>query len=320
MESKFYIGFSENIDIRFHSASGGIGTSLIQYLLSLPEYGTAMTFRFNKEKCQYEPFLIYNFEDYNNCGSIYQDIDIINFVKNNIDNIQSGCIVTCMPCQVNPIRNLLNKHNIRNFIISFCCSGQTTIEGTWKYYDFMGIKKNDVVNLQYRGNGWPSGIQISLNNGDTITRNNWTYPWTIIHTSLLFRPQRCIACREDVSFKSDISLCDPWLKRYREQDKIGNTLFLVNSEDAEKYVNVMVEKKFVHISESSYEEYYQANGHNKRYKESNYMHKNYCRIIKKMNASIFYKKIFTYSPFLLNIHNKIILRFLNLLKNRNIIQ
>ena len=43
------------------------------------------------------------------------------------------------------VRQLLSKANIKNFILSYCCSGQTTIEGTWKYYELLGIKKEDVV-------------------------------------------------------------------------------------------------------------------------------------------------------------------------------
>lgn len=68
--SCYYIGHSNEEDIRFKSSSGGIGTAIIQYLLSLPEYGTSMTFVFNKEKCAYEPKLIYSFGEYNNNSSL----------------------------------------------------------------------------------------------------------------------------------------------------------------------------------------------------------------------------------------------------------
>ena len=141
---KYHIGYSTDADIRFKSASGGIGSAFIKYLLSLPDYDTAMTFVFNKEKCLYEPKLIYSFVDYNNCGSIYQDIDNVGFIKSNIERIRGGMVVTCMPCQVRAIRHLLGKREINSFIISFCCSGQTTVEGTWCYYKFLGINKKSV--------------------------------------------------------------------------------------------------------------------------------------------------------------------------------
>ena len=117
--SRYYIGHASNQKDRYRASSGGIGTAVVKYLLESGEYATAMTFRFNKDMCMYEPLLIHSFEDYNNCGSIYQDIDIISFVKSNLHDIQKGIIVTCMPCQVTALRSFLSKNNIPNFIISF---------------------------------------------------------------------------------------------------------------------------------------------------------------------------------------------------------
>ena len=178
--SDYYIGYSTEPNIRYKASSGGVGTAIIKYLLSQPDYGTSMTFVFNSDKCVYEPKLIYSFNEYNNCGSVYQDTDTIGFIKDNIEQIEGGIVVTCMPCQVRAIRSILNSHNIKNFIISLCCSGQTTKEGTWLYYKYLGISKENVAHLQYRGNGWPSGIQITLKDGSIIKKENWTYPWTTI--------------------------------------------------------------------------------------------------------------------------------------------
>ena len=112
---KYYIGYSTNTENRYRSSSGGIGSELIRYLMDR-EYGTAMTFVFNKEECRYEPKLIFDYEDYNNCGSIYQDTDTIGFIKNNVNRIKNGIVITCMPCQVKPIRSILNRNNIKHFI------------------------------------------------------------------------------------------------------------------------------------------------------------------------------------------------------------
>lgn len=228
--TQYYIGYSTDKDIRYKAASGGIGVAFQKYLMSTKRYGTSITFRFNSNDCQYEPLMIHSADDVVNCGSIYQDIDLYNFLKDNLEKIKDGIILTCSPCQVKPIRLLLNKNNINNFIISFCCSGQTTIEGTWCLYKFLGINKNSVTNIQYRGNGWPSGIQISLNNGDFVYRDNYTDPWRLIHDTAFYRPKRCFYCKFDTSYESELSIADPWLKEYLENDKIGNTLILTNTE------------------------------------------------------------------------------------------
>ena len=46
----YYIGYSTDDLIRYKASSGGIGTSIIKYLLSTSEYDTSMTFVYDKEK------------------------------------------------------------------------------------------------------------------------------------------------------------------------------------------------------------------------------------------------------------------------------
>ena len=251
----YYIGYSTNLDVRYKASSGGIGTAIMRYLLSQPGFGTGMTFVFDHVKCMYVPKLVHSAEEINVCGSIYHDIDIAAFVRNNICDIRGGMVVSCPPCQVTPIRHLLKKNNIKSFIISFCCSGQTTIEGTWKYYELLGIKKENVVNMQYRGNGWPSGIQIWLKDGKVVRKDNYTEPWVTLHQSKLYTPKRCFYCKRDTGRDADVSLADPWLESYKASDKIGNTMFLPFTEEGMKVINEMRETALIEYQSSNYDDY-----------------------------------------------------------------
>ena len=254
-KTKFYIGYSTDNNDREKVSSGGIGTTITRYLLDQHKYGTSITFAFDKKKCMYAPELIYTSNKINNCGSIYQDIDIFKFIKDNINNIKDGVIVTCLPCQVASIRKLLENQNIENFIISFSCSGQTTIEGTWCYYRLIGIKKEEIENMQYRGNGWPSGIQIWTRGGEKFFYPNYAEPWKTIHQSALFRPTRCHYCKKDTSWDADISLADPWLKSYIEKDNMGHTLFLINTQKGTNIFNDLVKQQKIKCKPSNYDEY-----------------------------------------------------------------
>lgn len=216
---KYYIGYATNLTIRKKASSGGIGTAITRYLLSLPEFETSLTFIFDKNKCMYVPKIIHSEEEINICGSIYHDIDVPRFLRENIEQIRGGVVITCAPCHVTAVRQLLSRSNHPCFIISYCCSGQTSIEGTWKYYELLGINKYDVVDMQYRGNGWPSGIQISLKDGSTIFKDNYSEPWITIHSSKLFTPRRCFYCKRDTGRNADISLADPWLEKYLNNEK-----------------------------------------------------------------------------------------------------
>lgn len=305
----YYIGYSTDGDIRYRSASGGVGTAIIKYLLDRNEYGTAMTFVFDKTVCRYEPKLIFAFADYNNCGSIYQDTDTIRFIKENLQNIRNGIIVTCMPCQVKPIRSILNSNHIKHLIISLCCSGQTTVQGTWLYYSMLGIRKEDVDCIQYRGNGWPSGIQIWLNNGEIIKKDNYTFPWTLIHQSLLFRPKRCLGCTFKTSPAADISLADPWLKEYMDNDRVGNSVVICN-ETGDNVIRQMVEARSLDLRSVDESVYVSSQLGTIQAKSKANRNKAFNRIIGRMGSEkSFYKKWATSSERRMKIHLRL-LKFL----------
>lgn len=253
--SKYYIGYITNDDIRFKASSGGVGTAITRFLLSQPEYGTSITFEFSQSECMYKPKLIYSSNEINICGSIYQDIDIAGFVRKSVHNIKNGIVLSCPPCQVAAVRQILTKANIKHFIISYCCSGQTIVEGTWKYYELVGVNKDDVVNMQYRGNGWPSGIQIWLNDGSKVYRENYSEPWKSLHQSNLYTPKRCLYCKRDTGRNADVSLADPWLDSYKKMDKIGSTMFLPFSELGKSVIAEMQQQGVIKLTESSYDDY-----------------------------------------------------------------
>lgn len=290
LDTTYYIGHTSDEEDRWKASSGGIGTAITRYLLSQPEYGTSVTFRFNQEKCMYEPVLIYKASDINVCGSIYQEIDIPRFLKDNIDHIKGGIVVSCTPCQVTPVRQILTKNGIPHFIISFCCSGQTTIEGTWKYYELLGIRKEDVVNMQYRGNGWPSGIQIWLKDGTVIRKDNYTEPWVTMHSSQLYRQKKCFYCTRDTGREADIALADPWLKEYRENDHTGNTLFLVITNLGKQILESMHQEGAIHFTPSSYNDYAIAQKPNVEKELRHKREKQLSRTILSLHKRAFYFK------------------------------
>ena len=301
----YFIGHVKDHEHRYKASSGGIGTMLQKYLLSTGQYGTSITFQFNTEKCMYEAQLIHSAEDVNVCGSIYQDINIAQFVHNHIEEITKGIVVSCPPCQVAVIRNLLNRKNIPCFIISFCCSGQTTIEGTWKYYELLGIKKEDVVNMQYRGNSWPSGIQIWFKDGSKIYHDNYTDPWKTIHTSWLYRPQRCFFCTFDTSYTADISLADPWLEEYQRYDKEGNTLFVINTPLGQKAINQLKTSDNISYEEISSDIYRTAQKYNLLKKIYVHNQKKRLKRISRFTNNSFIRHLFSNNILMMRLFHKL---------------
>lgn len=301
----FYFGHSVDENVRFCASSGGVGTAFIKYLLNLPEFGTALTFRFNVDKCMYEPVLAYSFDEVNVCGSVYHDVDLIRFVSDNISKIKDGFIVSCMPCQVKAIRAILNRRGIKSFIISFACSGQTKIEGTWLFYNFLGIKKEQVVSMQYRGRGWPSGIQIELNNGQKVFRDNYAFPWSLMFESWLFKPKRCFYCSLVYSEYSDLTLADPWLPEYKKNEKIGITLFSVNTDFACGVLESLLVSNYVKAEKTNYRSFYEAQKAQLILKSKSKKLKKYYDFSMKINDRKLVRFLTTRSIFTMKVHNYI---------------
>lgn len=301
----YFIGHVNNAEHRHKASSGGIGTMLQKYLLSTGQYGTSITFQFNTDRCMYEVKLIHTAEEVNICGSIYQDINIAQFIQAHIGEITNGIIVSCPPCQVSVIRNMLNKKGIPCFIISFCCSGQTTTEGTWKYYKFLDIKKEDIVDMQYRGNGWPSGIQIWLKDGTRIYHDNYTEPWKTIHTSWLYRPKRCLFCTFDTSRTADISLADPWLKEYIEYDKEGNTLFLINTEAGMETLNQLQTSQMISCESVTSDVYCAAQKYNILKIDYVFQQRKRLQRVSRLTSNPFFHHLFSKNILLMKIFYKL---------------
>lgn len=245
---KVYIGHSRDANIRFKSSSGGITTVVVKYLFDIGYIQTFLDCRFNEDECRYEPCLTFDYKEYHHVGSVYQDMDLLKYVKQHFSDIKGRILIVCSPCLVKAMRSILKRHGIESIIIDYFCSGQTLIEGTYCYYKFMGIEKNEVVNIRYRGNGWPNGIEVNLRDGGRIYTDNYVEPWKTIHQSGLFRPRRCYYCKQLESKDADISVGDPWLKEYVDNDKEGNTLFIVHTDLGEKIVMALMRLELINAN------------------------------------------------------------------------
>ena len=121
---------SSDVDIRYKGTSGGVISQIIKYLFEYNKINSALSMKYSGIKL-FDPILIYTYEDYENTGSVYHEINIYKYLKENIENIKSPILITCLPCQVLPIRRLLDKNNIDSTIISLFCSNQLEKEATY---------------------------------------------------------------------------------------------------------------------------------------------------------------------------------------------
>lgn len=238
---------STNAEIRYKGSSGGVITQIIKYLFEISQIKNAISFRFSGAEL-FVPKLIYSFEEYEHTGSVYHEINIYKFLKKNINHVQSPILITCLPCQVVPIKRLLDKNNIENIIISLVCSNQLEKEATYYFLEKNNIDVNKIIDFRYRGNGWPSGIQIKTDKTDYFFHNN-TSKWIDVFHSQIFNLNRCFSCKDTFGLSADLSIADPWLKRYVENDKTGSSIVISHTKKAEELIQKMIADKVLKVIE-----------------------------------------------------------------------
>ena len=226
---KSYVGYSTDADIRYRATSGGVGTSLIKWMFDKGIIETSVSFTFDAKSLRYVPKMIHSFSEYSICGSIYQEIDLVGFVKSHVEEIKGAFACFTLPCQARAVRAIVEKAGHEALIIGLTCSSQQTIDATKYLLKRVGIDESDVTRLQYRGNGWPSGIQIETSNGKKVFVPNSRSIWNKIFHSRLFIRQKCFMCKDTLNKHSDLSLADPWLKQFSDE-KIGKTLVVCNTD------------------------------------------------------------------------------------------
>jgi len=297
-----FIGFANDSRIRNAATSGGIGTSLIKYMFEARLIKTAISFNYCKMKIAYEPQIIDSFEEYMIAGSIYHEINLLDFIKKKYDEIISPFCCFALPCQVNAIKYILNKQNISHYIFGLTCSSQLILEATYYLLKVKGIKHNDVERIKYRGDGWPGGINIQIKNGSTVHIPNLNSIWTKIFHSRLFTLDRCFKCNNTLNLDSDVSLADPWLKKYIGTEKNGLTLISCNTMKGEKIINLAVRDRIISVNEISLKIIKESQNRTIARKRAYKKHPKISNIIKVLCKNKYYRKIIVSFRSLFKLH------------------
>lgn len=242
---KTYLGYINDDKLRWAATSGGIGTAIIKYLFETKQIETALTFEFNARELKYFPKLIYSFDEYEPVGSIYNEVDLVAFIREKVFEIRGGFACFCLPCQCKAVRHILANNKHESFIIGLTCSSQQSVEATEYLLKRMNLNRSDVQGLRYRGNGWPSGIQITMKDGIMKQIPNNNSLWTEIFHSRLFVMPRCLRCNETIAANADITLADPWSLPVAKTDKVGHTLCFVMTKEGENIFDNMEKQKLI---------------------------------------------------------------------------
>lgn len=150
------------------------------------------------------------------------------------------CVFIGKPCDVAATSKLrVNDATLDRQLgltIAVFCAGTPTTKGTFEMLGRMGIVDPDsLVDLRYRGNGWPGEAVASIRQDDgSVRTQQLTYAQSWGEVLQKHRQWRCYVCADHTGHFADIAVGDPW---YRPTDgDIGRSLILVRTERGRQFL------------------------------------------------------------------------------------
>ena len=244
-----YVGHATDKEIRFSSSSGGLVTAMLIYALEKKIIDGALVTRMKKNNpLEPEPFIAETRDEILDASkSKYCPVPANIALK---DILQSESIKKIasvgLPCHIHGIRKaqMINKILKDKIILhlGLFCANTISFNGTIRKLSQLGISKEDIIKLNYRGDGWPGGLSIYLKSNEI---KNFALNRYYDKSFSLFKPYRCLMCSDHANELADISFGDAW--NINEADNIGNSLIVSRNIKAEKILLDMLNENVINM-------------------------------------------------------------------------
>lgn len=298
-----HVAYATHSPTRHYATSGGVGSTLIAYLFHTGRIQTSLTFDFDRKTLEYKPKLIYRAEDYLSVGSIYHEIDLVNFIKEHLDKIKGGFACFALPCQIAPLHRLLQNRSADTYLIQLTCSSQQSSEATRYLLSRLGVAPEEVEYIRYRGVGWPGGVLVRKTDNTEVFADNVGSVWTKVFHSQLFWLPKCFNCPPEFpNSKADIILADPWRIDNPEKEKEGRTLCLLQNARIQKIWKEMGENGLIEDEVRDLSCYKYAQEGPLIRKRNDKYHRKSVFVKKKLIHSPLYRKMMLCYPWAFNAH------------------
>jgi len=245
-----YVGHTTDHNIRYNSASGGLVTALLLFALDEGFIDGALVTKMNSNN----PLEPYTFiaktrdELISASKSKYCPVPA-NVALKEISKSNGKFAVVGVPCHLHGIRKAeMNNGKLKEKIalhMGLFCSHTPNLWGTIVLLKRLGIRKEEVINIDYRGEGWPGYMNIYLKNGD-IRRLKSNDVWGFMGLDF-FTPRRCLMCSDILNELADISFGDAWLSKQLIDDKIGASIILSRTKIGEQLLQAAMSKNIVEL-------------------------------------------------------------------------
>lgn len=264
-----YTGYSNDEDIRYHSASGGMVTSFLIYLLEQKIIDGALVVGYKEENpFEPEPFIATSKSDLlRSRGSKYLVLSYDKAIQQVID-FKGKLAVVGLPCHIQGMRNLAEKNKkVRNCVVgyfSIYCSLNKTKHSMDYYLDKYNINRNDVGYFSFRDDGCLGYMKFVDKGGGIMKKIPYLSFWFGTHS--FFQNKRCLLCADHFGELADISFGDINTPPYN-QDKIGISSMVIRSNMWNQHLMAAYKAGYVTISPCAINDVIKSQGYSRIFKK-----------------------------------------------------
>ena len=248
---KCFTGYSNDFEVRYHSASGGMVSQFLIWLLENKKIDGAVVTRFDQENSLLvKTFIATTREDIIAArSSKYAPVTLNRAVQDIKAASGSRYVIVGLPCHIQGLRKLMEiDKKLRDKVVGLFgiyCSCGRSFYMTEQVFKERGIPKDKITYFQYRDEGClgkmvvkvPEGdantIRVINNNSESVLSNevrSYKEHFQSYYHPLrsFFIPRRCLFCIDHYAELSDISFGDIHIKPYSD-DKIGVNSIIVKN-------------------------------------------------------------------------------------------
>jgi len=244
-----HTGYATDREIRYHSASGGLVTALLIFALEEGLIDGALVTRMSQENpLEPQPFVARTREEIVSASKSKYCPVPANVALREILSEDGRYAVVGLPCHIQGIRKAEEANKtLRDRIVlhlGIFCAHTVSFTGTefllWKRH----IAQENIIGLDYRGEGWPGGMSIYLNDGSRVFVP-YLDVWRVFNPA--FYPLRCTLCCDGASELADISFGDAWLPEFSD-DESGTSAIVSRIPKGEELLQHMAAKGSIKLN------------------------------------------------------------------------
>ncbi len=249
--SRCYIGYSTNLDIRKKSASGGLISTLLIYLLNSGKIdGAVITkLRYNGQRIETYPFIARTEKDILDAsGSYYLPVNFSNIIKEIKKGNSETYAIVALPCAVSNLKDAIENFPFLTkikYIFGLFCSHNFN----YSILDYIKNKtKLNDHNIEYFNfrSGWPESV-ISIRTSERQYKLYAKY-WNFLFNLKIFpMSDKCYVCNDCCAEFADISFGDAWLPSIKKADKIGTSVCISRTNQGEELLKSAINHEIISI-------------------------------------------------------------------------